>query len=121
MSAGSREKFAVAVMRIDGARLVRLSGEFDLAGVETFEHRLSTDSDPATRTTIIDLSDLRFMDSSGLRALIGVEQALRVEGGRLVVIKSSGQVADLLELTGVAERLELADEVPSDLDRGDGS
>ena len=115
MTAGSRDKFAIAVMRVNGARLLRLSGEFDLGGVKTFEHHVSSERDPAAKTTIIDLGDLQFMDSSGLRALIQAESALRADGCRVVVIKSSGQVAELLRLTGVADRLEMADEIPADL------
>jgi anti-sigma B factor antagonist len=115
MNQDSRSRLTVAVADESEARLVRLSGEFDLAGVGTFERQLSTDRGPGAKTTIIDLRDLRFMDSSGLRALIRAESDLREEGGRVVVIKSSGQVAELLNLTGVAERLEMADEIPSEL------
>lgn len=92
-----------------------MSGEFDLAGVDAFERHLHGDDDPKAKTTIFDLRLLQFMDSSGLRALIRAEADLRAEGVRVVVITGAGQVAELLEMTGVADRLELADEIPSEL------
>jgi anti-anti-sigma factor len=109
------DKFAIAVLQLDEARLLRLSGEFDIGGVGRFERHVGSDGDPKAQTTIIDLGELQFMDSSGLRALLQAESALRAEGRRVVVVRSSGQVAELLELTGVSERLEMADEIPTDL------
>ena len=111
----SKDGFAIAVEGANGARVLRLSGEFDLAGVDTFERHLLKGDDPKATTTIFDLRPLQFMDSSGLRALIRAEAGLRAEGARVVVITGAGQVAELLEMTGVGDRLELADEIPSEL------
>ncbi len=117
----SRETFDIDITRVNGDRVVRLRGEFDLAGVEAFERRLGADRDAAARRTTFDLAELRFLDSSGLRALIKAEADLRAGGERVVVVvRRTGQVADLLKLTGVADRLELADEVPADLQTPDG-
>lgn len=111
------DKLAIAVAKANGARVLRLSGEFDLAGVETFERHVRAGGD--AKTTILDLGELRFIDSSGLRALIRAEASLREAGERVVVVKSGGRVAELLEMTGVAERLELTDEMPSELRAND--
>jgi anti-anti-sigma factor len=63
---------------------------------------------------VLDLREVTFIDSSGLRALIMADQRVRAEGRRFVVVRGPDRVNQVLEMTGVAERIELVDEPPSD-------
>ena len=93
-----------------GVRRLRLTGELDMAGIERFE-RLLTGSGPAT--FVLDMRGLTFIDSSGLRALIMADERVRADGGRIIVVRGPDRVNDVLEVTGVAKRLELVDEPPT--------
>ncbi len=53
---------------------------------------------------VVDLSQVTFLDSTGIRELIIAEQALKRRGGRLVVCGAHGVVRRCLEVTGVLER-----------------
>ena len=53
---------------------------------------------------VVDLSQVTFLDSTGIRALVDAEQALARRGGRLVVRGASGVVRRCLDVTGVLER-----------------
>ena len=66
----------------DGAVRLSLSGELDLVGVERLEARLH-DLRATGAAVRLDLSQLEFIDSSGLRALITSAQAARREGWKL--------------------------------------
>ena len=103
--------FQVAAARINGQALVSLLGEFDLAGVALFEEELDRVRAPDA-TLVVDLRGLTFIDSSGLRALVIADQEARAAGGRCVVVRGSEQVGQVLELTGIGERLELVDDLP---------
>ena len=99
----------IDVSETEGVRRLRLRGELDLAGVERFE-RLLTGAGPAT--FVLDLRGLTFIDSSGLRALIMADERVRAEGGRIIVVRGPARVNEVLEVTGVARRLELVDDPP---------
>ena len=58
---------------------------------------------------IVDLRGLEFMDSTGLSTLVKAHQRADEAGQRFVLTRGPQQVQRLLSLTGVAERLELAD------------
>jgi anti-anti-sigma factor len=103
--------FEVGASRTDGQLLLRLTGEFDLAGVPSFERELERMED-GTRTLVLDLRDVTFMDSSGLRAIVIADQQARAEGRRCVVVRGPEQVDHVLDLTGIGERLELVDQPP---------
>ena len=103
----------IAVSDTGGVRLLRLTGELDLAGVDRFERLLSADPTPEAATFVLDMRGLTFIDSSGLRALIMADQRVRAEGGRFIVVRGPDRVNEVLEMTGVAQRIELVDEPPS--------
>jgi anti-sigma B factor antagonist len=93
--------------------MLRLTGELDLAGVDRFERLLSPDRAAGAATFVLDLRQLTFIDSSGLRAVIMADQRVRGQGGRFIVVRGPDRVNEVLEMTGVAERIELVDEPPA--------
>jgi anti-anti-sigma factor len=98
--------------RIDGsiAHLV-LSGELDLASVQAFEDELRRVEADRPATILVDLGQLGFMDSSGLRALVMADERAHAVGRRLAVIPGPPQVRRVFEITKLDERLELVDDV----------
>jgi anti-anti-sigma factor len=106
------ELLEIAVSESGGVRKLLLTGELDMAGAGRFERLLTADQRSEASTFVIDLRGLTFIDSSGLRALIMADQQIRAEGGRFVVVRGHERVNEVLEMTGVAQRIELVDEPP---------
>jgi anti-anti-sigma factor len=104
------ELLEIDVSESGSVRRLRLTGELDLAGIDRFEHLLTG---PGPATFVLDMRGLTFIDSSGLRALIMADERVRAEGGRIIVVKGPARVNEVLEVTGVASRLELVDEPPT--------
>jgi anti-sigma B factor antagonist len=102
----------IAVSDDGGVRLLRLTGELDMAGIDRFEQLLTAQPGPEAGTFVLDMRGLTFIDSSGLRALIMADQRVRAEGGRFIVVRGPARVNEVLEVTGVAQRVELVDEPP---------
>jgi anti-sigma B factor antagonist len=84
-------------LRSSVARL-HLSGELDLATVPMFTQALSRASDHDSTTVVLDLRELRFMDSSGLNTVLRAHKEAQGNGG-LAVWNATGQVRQLLGLT----------------------
>jgi anti-anti-sigma factor len=112
-AAGDSERFRIDASRQGQAHVLRLIGELDLGGVELFERTLEAELGAEGGVVALDLRDLTFMDSSGLRALVMADGRVKNAGGNLVVVRPSGSVERVMRLTDVAERLELVDEVPT--------
>jgi anti-anti-sigma factor len=84
------------------AVVVRLSGEFDMAGCQDFEAAVQTLSADGLQQVVIDLAALTFIDSSGIRSLLASKRLAEEQGLALVVrVPRDGQVRQVLELTGV--------------------
>lgn len=84
--------------------VVMLSGECDLT-VRAELASLLLDAVGRSRTVVVDLGALTFLDSSGIHELIAAHHASRERDGQLSVRNATGVVATVLELTGVGELL----------------
>jgi len=89
--------------------VVAVSGELDLASSATLDQQLTRMLDAAAALVVVDLRGLEFMDSTGLSTLVKAHQRAEQAGKRFALIRGSQQVQRLLSLTGVEERMVLAD------------
>jgi len=86
---------------------VALSGELDAYTAPNLESELSevsTDQDLR-----LDLSEVSFMDSTGIRAVIKADNELRAHDHALVIVAPSPAVLRLLQLTSLDEHLRIED------------
>ena len=103
--------FQIEPERVEDTVVVRLGGEFDLAGEEHFD-RMVESLAGESQTIVIDLSGLTFIDSTGLRALLRAWKASQNGGPSLAVIPGTGQVRNTMQLTGVDDLLPIVTEAP---------
>ena len=86
--------------RVDPDGVVYLSGELDMAIADSFCQGLLSSLDG--QRPVLDLSDLTFLDSSGIRAIL---QVARVSGQAVVLRNLRPNIRRVLESTGVNETL----------------
>jgi anti-sigma B factor antagonist len=84
----------------DGA-IVRPHGELDLATQQELRDALAAHAGPGTLT--LDLSALRFLDTSGLRLILETAEAARRDGASFAVLPGPEAVQRLFEIAGVVE------------------
>lgn len=96
----------------DGAVRLALRGELDISSAERVESELSSLQDRRPRLLVLDLRQLDFMDSTGLRLILRADEAARAQGTRFVIVRGPQQVHRVFEIVGLDDRLEMADEPP---------
>jgi anti-anti-sigma factor len=105
-------RLTVACSEQDGAHVVALSGELDLRAAGDLEAALARGA--AAGRTCLDLTELQFIDSTGLATIIRGHQAMAAAGGSLVVAcRREGPVRRTFETTGLTTLLTLADDRPA--------
>jgi len=65
---------------------------------------------PGSKRIVLDLTDLSYMDSSGLGSIIGLYVSVKTAGGRLDVINLSPRVRQLFSITNVLSLFEVCGE-----------
>jgi anti-sigma B factor antagonist len=91
-------------MQGDAARLT-ITGEVDIATVPRVEEAVATVLAQGARSLIVDLSRLAFVDSSGLRMLITLNDRSAAEGWSLGLIRPPEPASSVFQITGAEENL----------------
>jgi anti-sigma B factor antagonist len=81
------------------APIVRLSGELDFGTCEALSACLTKLVEEDT-DVVVDLRDLRFMDSSGLPVLVHAQRRAEQQGHSITLRRPTAMVAKVLAITG---------------------
>lgn len=84
-------------------RLIKLAGVLDAEGVGRVERKLAEHCAGENAQVLLDLSEVAFIASIGIRLLVTTAKSVGRYGGRLVILDPSQSVRDILELTGISE------------------
>lgn len=106
--------FSVDVHEEGGATVLAVTGELDLRTSPELEERLTRAFDGGAELVILDLRQIEFMDSTGLRVLLSAHQRAHETGRRFALVRGADQVERVLTLTGVRDLLTVVD-APEDL------
>lgn len=87
-----------------------LSGEIDLSTVSEVQARLDQAVADGPGVLLLDMREVTFLDSSGLRMLLRLDRHQREQGKRLVVVPGGRRVVRVLELTGADRELEMVED-----------
>ena len=79
--------------------LLELTGEADVTNSDALREVLDAEVAKQPRTMIIDLSGLRFMDSSALHIVLRANRVMDRQGGVLALASPREPVAKMLRLT----------------------
>jgi anti-anti-sigma factor len=106
--------FNVTSEQHGGTVLVKLSGELDISSAPKVEDELARVEPDRPELIVLDLRNLAFMDSTGLRLLIAADTRARQQDRRLMIVKGPEPVQRVFRITRLEERLEIVDDVPAD-------
>jgi anti-sigma B factor antagonist/stage II sporulation protein AA (anti-sigma F factor antagonist) len=85
----------------------KLSGRVDGTNAEHYETEISDLLKEADQSFSIDLSDLNYISSIGLRIFLKVAKALKSDDKKLVLVKPNVVILDLLLMSGFDKIIEI--------------
>lgn len=91
--------------RAGDVHTIHLFGELDLAGAESVERELLRVEATDARMILLDLSGLMYLDSTGVRLLLGAHARSCAGGDRLALVPGCADVQRVFELCRVADLL----------------
>jgi anti-anti-sigma factor len=103
------QPFSVDVKRHGTAAVILLHGDFALAHEKQFRQRV--DEIPITRVEklVLDLRDVSFVDSTGLRMILELWSWSRRDDFEFGIVPGEGQAHKVLRLAGLDQALPLVD------------
>ena len=97
----------VAVQAASFGTIVAIAGELDIGTAPRLQEALSSSAVTGSDAVMVDLSEVAFMDSTGLSLLLELDAELRRRGGRLAIACPPGAARLLFDVTGIDEHVQL--------------
>ena len=94
-----------AITAPDGAVIVTLAGDLDIASAPAARERLLSLLRPGACRLVIDMSAVRYADASGLAVLVNTQRRAILLGGELRLAALPPEVAGVLTATGLSRHL----------------
>jgi anti-anti-sigma factor len=88
-----------------GRYVLILGGELDLEGVPAFEAAAARICEMGAEDLLVDISDVSFIDSTGLRAILEVKASCEERSCEFSMTHGRENVDHLFELTRLIDRL----------------
>ncbi len=82
-----------------------LRGDLDAFMRDAFVAAVGTFIEEGARVLFVDMLRVRYLTSSGVRALLALQRRLQDLGGSLTIVRASKNVAATLQLLNVEQRL----------------
>ena len=104
-----RTDFSVEAQRDGSTLFLSLAGEFDWAVTGHVEGALERGSEGSLEHVVFDLSDLTFIDITGLKVILRANEGAPSRGFDVKVVRPRGLANRIFTLTRAAETLEMVD------------
>jgi anti-anti-sigma factor len=98
------EVFEASIEQRPPFTIIRACGELDIAAEPAFQKQVEAVVAQAPQRLVFDLSELRFMDSAGIRVILDVYRRLGM-GERVVVCGLSPRLQRIFSVLGVIGRV----------------
>ena len=95
------EAFSVRIEQRSGASVVVPTGELDLATAPALESALARAFDESSEHVVLDLRELEFIDSSGLRTLLTARRQAEDASCKFSLVAGHRGLERTLEIAGV--------------------
>lgn len=84
-----------------GIQHVRLAGRMDVAGTQAIDLKFTALTATRRAAVVVDLAEVSFLASIGMRTLLSSAKALSLKGGRMVLLSPQPMVAAALATAGI--------------------
>jgi anti-sigma B factor antagonist len=96
---------AVARSRVDGYELLAVEGELDMATASRMISALNEAFADLDRPLVVDLSEVAFMDSTGLALLMNAHRRVKRRGQGFAIVCPGGPISRVFEIADMVESL----------------
>ena len=95
-----------------GTLIAKIKGEIDHHTSNELRTVLDKEiMEKSIKNLVLDFDKVNFMDSSGIGVIVGRYKKIDALGGQLMIIRATGQVDKVLELSGIKKILKCREEV----------
>lgn len=94
----------------NGIKQVKLTGRMDLKGTNEIDNSFTFGTSSSKTPVLVDMSEVEFLASIGMRTLLSNAKALQRRGSKMVLFKPTPLVREALTTAGFDELIPIIDD-----------
>jgi anti-sigma B factor antagonist len=98
---------------LNGVERIALAGRMDTAGAQEIDLRFTGLATTRAALIVVDLSQVSFLASMGIRTLLSAARALVRRGGRMVLASPQPLVGEILKVADIDSLIPVYADIPS--------
>jgi anti-anti-sigma factor len=110
-------QFETHSRKTDQGTVLSIAGRMDAVTAPEIENKLSALVDGGEKRLVIDLKELEYISSAGLRCLLALAKKLKEKHGELAFANLQGHVTEVFKVVGFYSLFTVCNSVPEALDR----
>ena len=91
----------------DGGMYVTLSGRLDTPAAAKAQQEITPLLENADKQIVLDLTDLQYISSSGLRLLLIIRKQAHEKGGAVIIEHVNDEIMNVFRMTGFISMFEI--------------
>ncbi|GBF82318.1 STAS domain-containing protein [Aphanothece sacrum] len=91
----------------NGIKQVKLCGRLDFKGTNEIEEPFKTQVESSKSPVLVDISEVNFLASIGIRFLLSNAKKLVKIGGKMVILNPQPMVEEVLKTSGIDQLIEI--------------
>ncbi|PSN77172.1 anti-sigma factor antagonist [filamentous cyanobacterium CCP4] len=99
----------------DGVKLAKLTGRLDMQAINDIGDQFAFSVGNSKGSAIVDLSEVTFLASIGMRMLISAARSLSNRGHKMILLSPIPEVKDALVMVGFDELIPICDDMDAAL------
>jgi anti-anti-sigma factor len=108
-----RSTVTISCSQIEGKVVLHVAGRMDAENAAQLEGQCQSCIAEGSRSLIVDLGELSYVSSMGLRSFVSIAKTLKSKGGELRICRLTGLVRQVFEITRLNQALPIYDSVES--------
>jgi anti-anti-sigma factor len=98
-------------------KIVALKGRMDAVSAPDFEEKMGEWSDQGETSFIINLGEVDYMSSAGLRSILIVAKNLKQQDGKLIFVNLRDEVSKIFRISGFSSMIPTYESVETALEQ----
>jgi len=107
----------ISIHRSNQISIVSIAGIIDALTVDQIAGSIDERISSGEKHIVLDLSEVDFMSSAGLRLILGILNEIRHQGGDLYLVVAKGLVDKVLQMSGFSKVLKSYESVADAIDQ----
>lgn len=106
----------IEVAKEKDAKIISVRGRMDAVSSPAFEERLGEWMDQGETSFVIDLGELYYISSAGLRSILVIAKQLKSKEGRIICAAPKDEVKKLFKISGFSSMIPTYESLDAALD-----